>query len=1076
MASLVLGAAGAVVGSFFGGPLGASIGWSLGAALGGALFQKGQQGPRLTDLKLQNSSYGSMIPVLYGMDRFAGQVIWQTDLHEHEHKSGGKGGPEITEYTYTASFAILLTECSRGPIGGVLRIWADSRLVWDRDVSTAEDFPFTLYLGTATQLPDPTIESFDGVGNVPAYRYRSYVVFNEIDLGPYNNRIPNLTFECFSASGDIPWRVSTFTPFAFPTESGIAGQPVGMSSDGSIITITNRIVLAGDVSVAVETRTYDYDGNELSTDTSAVGTIDSWNNVRAISVSNNAHIWAQVKHGSGSEDVTQWYTDGTAGARPISTTPLGTDDFDSLRHFPAFMDGCVYALGGTGTNWVLSRWPAPDNIPSGSADKFYAFGFSGVGAPAQVEMSIDEDSKIIWVAASGTTPGMSGLWKFDSELNLLHQWDGGAGTPPGFGQISTANYHRMLTRGDVICFYTETVGPAPNEFVCYRVNADNSFTELDSPLTSASPTPIISLGGGFGMVMNTVSHANDGIICINPPPAGITLGEIVADVSERVGLSAAQYDVSQLTDIVDGYLLTQQADGRSNIEPLQAPWPFDGVEHDVVMRFPRRGVDGLLATIPEDDLGAHVYGEEPPAAMVTEREQEVALPKQITAVFINGDADYQNGSQTEQRLITTSQLTTTLQLPIVMTDQKGRETAATILYNGWIERERFKLQLSRDWLLLEPADVVNASNRLQRLTQVTHGQDGVIRTQAVAESLQLYMQAVVAAPGVGMPGTGGTPPTLPPTVQDTDLLLLDLPLIRDGDSPNGFYAAMAGSERRSWAGATLFKSIDGGVTYDPLVLDTTPDTFGTCSTTLGDFTGGDTVDESNSVTVVVSLGSGELASTTLTGLLNGANAAAIGSGKEFEIIQFRDATLTAARTYVLTGLLRGRRGTEWMIGEHAADETFVLLPTSLNPAGEFAELFADRLYKGVTSGRALSTATPITFANEAIALRPYAPVELGGGRDASGNLTLNWTPRTRTGGAWLPGVDASLSDPSLYQIKIYTDGTYTSLVNVYSASSPTYDYMAADQTTDFGSPQNPVYWTVAQLGIAVTGIAAKGIT
>ena len=53
MASLALGAAGALVGSFFG-PLGTSIGWAIGSAVGSALFAKGQDGPRLTDLKLQN--------------------------------------------------------------------------------------------------------------------------------------------------------------------------------------------------------------------------------------------------------------------------------------------------------------------------------------------------------------------------------------------------------------------------------------------------------------------------------------------------------------------------------------------------------------------------------------------------------------------------------------------------------------------------------------------------------------------------------------------------------------------------------------------------------------------------------------------------------------------------------------------------------------------------------------------------------------------------------------------------------------------------------------------------------------
>src|SRR4051812_27815687 len=130
MASLALGAAGAVVGGFLGGPLGASIGWSIGAMVGNLLDPPKVEGPRLSDLSLQNSEYGRMIPYLWGTMRMAGNVIWignDGQLIEHKEKSGGKGGPEVTSYTYSASFAIQL--CAN-EITEITRVWADGRLVW----------------------------------------------------------------------------------------------------------------------------------------------------------------------------------------------------------------------------------------------------------------------------------------------------------------------------------------------------------------------------------------------------------------------------------------------------------------------------------------------------------------------------------------------------------------------------------------------------------------------------------------------------------------------------------------------------------------------------------------------------------------------------------------------------------------------------------------------------------------------------------------------------------------------------------------------------------------------------------
>jgi hypothetical protein len=55
-------------------------------------------GARLQDLRVQSSSYGSVIPVLYGKGRLASNIIWMRGFDEEVHTEtqtvggGGKGG------------------------------------------------------------------------------------------------------------------------------------------------------------------------------------------------------------------------------------------------------------------------------------------------------------------------------------------------------------------------------------------------------------------------------------------------------------------------------------------------------------------------------------------------------------------------------------------------------------------------------------------------------------------------------------------------------------------------------------------------------------------------------------------------------------------------------------------------------------------------------------------------------------------------------------------------------------------------------------------------------------------------
>lgn len=196
MATLLLTAAGTALG----GPIGGAIGALLGKQIDGRLFApKARQGPRLGELAVQTSSYGSQIPKLFGTMRVAGTVIWATDLREERSKSGGgKGQPKTVNYSYSANFAVAL---SARPIRSVGRIWADGKLLRGAagDFKTATGF--RLHLGGEAQAVDPLIAAVEGPGQAPAYRGIAYAVFEDFQLGDYGNRIPSLTFEIEADDG-----------------------------------------------------------------------------------------------------------------------------------------------------------------------------------------------------------------------------------------------------------------------------------------------------------------------------------------------------------------------------------------------------------------------------------------------------------------------------------------------------------------------------------------------------------------------------------------------------------------------------------------------------------------------------------------------------------------------------------------------------------------------------------------------------------------------------------------------------------------------------------------------------------
>jgi hypothetical protein len=190
MATLVLSGAG----RFAAGPIGGAIGAVLGNALDHRLLApQARQGARLSDLAVQASDYGAVLPKLYGRTRVAGTVIWATDLKEDRTRvSGGKGRAKVDTYSYTASFAVAL---SAREILRVERIWADGSLLRGAAGDWKRDAVMRVHPGGEGQALDPLIASAEGLASCPAYRGLAYAVFENLPLGDFGNRIPQLSFE-----------------------------------------------------------------------------------------------------------------------------------------------------------------------------------------------------------------------------------------------------------------------------------------------------------------------------------------------------------------------------------------------------------------------------------------------------------------------------------------------------------------------------------------------------------------------------------------------------------------------------------------------------------------------------------------------------------------------------------------------------------------------------------------------------------------------------------------------------------------------------------------------------------------
>jgi hypothetical protein len=538
-------------------------------------------------------------------------------------------------------------------------------------------------------------------------------------------------------------------------------------------------------------------------------------------------------------------------------------------------------------------------------------------------------------------------------------------------------------------------------------------------------------------------------------PLSATLAALLADF----GFTA--FDVGGVTGAIAGLVVDRVMSARDALQSVQLAAFIDIRESSGRLVFATRGQARPVAQLTRDDL---VEARPGASLLKLTRTQEADLPASTKLTFISGTGDYASAVEEARRITGAATRVATADLGLVLDAEQAAQIAEMWLFETWAARERAAFSVPPRRLALEPGDtvVIDDGARHHDLRLLEIGDHGARDMRAVTVDAAVYAPARVTRRS---DFTDTAVETGQPLVQ-----FLDLPLLRGDDPATCGYLAAA---REPWPGGVAFYRAPEASGF---VLEA----IATASATTGHTLDAFPVQPSGRLvhgSLRVALDSGSLASVTDLALWAGANLAAVGNADgEWEVFQFRNASLQAPGVYLLSQFLRGQGGSEHaMRAPLAAGAPFVLLDAAVTRADlTLDEVGLPLTWRCGPSNRPIGddTYVGLTHGFHGIGARPLAPVHLRAARADNGDITLGWVRRTRSGGDTWEALDVPLAETSeLYAIDVLSGA---SLVRTLAATQPAVVYSASQQASDFGiGPVPSLTFRVAQVSATFgRGIAA----
>ena len=1020
---------GGAIGFFVGGPAGALYGAALGAGVGAVVGGVGisYDGPRLSDLSVQTSTYGADIPRVHSTIVVSGNVLWleNNKLRERVRKvsSGGKGGGSSAtkEYTYFATFHLGLCE---GEVAGIRRIWCSDKLLYDAGSDDLETIiasneaarNWTFYSGSDDQLPTARYEADVGVGNATGHRGLCYIEFRDFELTDYGNTLEGAQFRI-----ELIKATNVESP-AYMYDREYDGQPVYADS-AVFITATHAttefIEIGGTeyCQARMFFNTYNHDGALIKVSSRTARLV-------RIGTTPIGGYRARPINGTTNFAIHDIVNDITGGDVP---------EFAGEIPAPASWDSAIWSYAGgsywfqTVTGFLMVR-----------GSEFVPVTVPGLVNYASIFIAEDTATGRVYIRHS-TSDSIVG------ELN------------PETGAIL---WSEVLFNG--------TAGVQASPFTCYggrmlvhdlnevRVyDVSGTTAELvDSAAVATVRGPVHAYAPGFGITAVGVYQISDRSSSDNS-----LLSDVIEQEVELSGLlTAADIDVTALTQEVKGYRVTGGS-VRAALEPLAAAYQFDIIPSGYKLKAVPRGQASVL-TVPYADLGA-TASDTPSDVFKMAREMDSQLPAKTVVKYLDAAREYDIGEQSSTRINTEAVNEVESELALVLGADEAAGIAEVLQSRAWLERTDVSFTLPPTYLALEPCDVITVqtpdADYEVLASELEYTQDGRIEVKAKPNAAAVYTPNASG-------GEGNTPPSTIGVAGPSLFVPLDIPVVDETvQNAPGFVGTLTGYTG-GWPGGVVYRSPDNGQTWVDLQAWSAKCTVGSTPGALAEHDGY-LIDQTQLNVIMIS---GALEGITRDQLLAGYNYAAYGVDGRWEIVRFQNADLQADGSYTLSDFVRGDKGTEWATGLHQPGDWFILLGDPDNAfIGMAAELIGiDRLYRSITQRASIDTGGDVPFTYRGVNLEPLSPVYANATRDGSGNLTATFVRRSRLSSSWWgTGVVAPVGEATqAFEVDVLDGET---VVRTIETATEAFSYSAADQTTDFGSPQSSITFRIYQLSETV---------
>lgn len=1041
------------------------------------------EGPRVTDLKGTVADYGTQLAYFKGIRRMECPCFFAEDIKEVKKKRKTKGG-KYKDYTYFGTFAVVIADHA---IDKVTRIWFDRHLVYDATgvgpnsiFALQDDYELPnsmrIYTGGEDQMPDPRmlawIEAKDGPDTCPAYRGVSYLMFEDIPLEKLGNRFPQVSVEAVTEAETI-YPYETFTPKP-PNMYHLEGFT--FSPDFSRFVAGYDFYEVWDVAARTRMSSGQFPNSTMGVGISNTGTV----------------------YGVGRVE------DGTYGLWSVA---LDHPVFGSAYEL-ATPQGKVYVReDGNGVEHVLTT-------PFSFYTTWYSETLGGVGGVAE-RIPVDETGWA-WAPRMFVTDSYGDIWAVGSESNVLapvpdHIYfqrvvDTGArpGTAsfarveapdPGsnFGsQVQAVHYNGHFIVGwansalykiddetfDIVDTYA--FGPDVFNGVAQFANVKpgassiwlgfNEFSLDDLSLIRTVAPFDWKVEDGGSTIYDPINNA-----LISGPQFldvvtwryldrigsnGVQLRSIVDALHQRVRLPAWLANTTALTQVVRGFSWTQGV-AKSILAPLLELHDVDPRCHDFGIDYVPRG-GASTGTLETEWMIRLESGKRHEITVANDTD----LPRRLFLTFADVNADQQPNSALAQRSAVSvgSDRDLTIDMTSTAMDvDEAQQLAERLMRRRWFERFTISNALTPKELALELTDgkvlELDGKTITARVTKQKIAANGRLDLEWVNDSPGI----ADLVPAVGAPAAG-RPPSVLLVPGLTKGFLFDIPMVSDAhDQTNPFLyvAAAPFDETVYWPGSDFLVSDSGASgTYDSgwdAIGATDATDWGLTQEALGTASPS-VIDYGNTLDVVMNIGS--LESVTEAELLAdpALNLVLIGSpAGGWEMVQFITATLTAPKSYTLSGFIRGVRGTEQLIDGHASGDAIVVVSSLLKKHSVSAASIGDTAYiKPITQGRSEGSGVAQTLTFTSATLKPLSVSDVQVAR--TGNVWgIDWLRRTRIGGNLIDGRNVPLGETSeAYEVDIYDGDTIVRTIEVTSSSA---SYTEAQQIADFGSVQN--YLTVA---------------